>query len=62
MYSPQFPSNRVQKGGDFRGQFYSEVNTLFRKVKFILPLVEKYLFECHFLKDFLNKQLMASIS
>ena len=59
MCGPQFPSDRwyiwLKRGKTSRkGQFYSEVNIQFRRVRFRLPLVEEYVSEYHFLIEFPN--------
>ena len=56
MCGPQFPSHRwyiwfKREETSRRGQFYS---IWFRRVRFRLPLVEKYVSEYHFLIDFPN--------
>lgn len=56
---PQFPSHRwciqfKREENLRRGQFCSEVNIWFISVSFRLPLVEKYISEYNFLRDFPN--------
>lgn len=64
MCSSPFPSQRwytwsKREETSRRGQFYSEVNIWFRRVRFRLPLVEKYMSEYHFLIDFPNRETDA---
>lgn len=64
MCGSPFPSQRwytwsKREETSRRGQFYSEVNIWFWRVRFRLPLVEKYMSEYHFLIDFPNRETDA---